>query len=160
MKSCPPSSCSVFEAFGKIKKVELAPDNVPGKHRGWGYIEYDNHKSSADAIASMNLFDLGGQFLRVGRVSSYSLPVNHNLHVAHMITNSLVSLVSPFSLLFLSLTSFLLSLKALTPPIPLYPPNAGPVLPGLLNSAALGASSNIAAVAAVASAAALQASSE
>lgn len=51
-------------------------------------------------------------------------------------------------------------LKALTPPIPLYPPNAGPVLPGLLNSAALGASSNIAAVAAVASAAALQASSE
>ena len=61
--------CSVFEAFGKIKKVELAPDNVPSKHRGWGYIEYDNHKSSADAIASMNLFDLGGQFLRVGRVS-------------------------------------------------------------------------------------------
>ena len=59
---------SVFEAFGKVKKVDLAPDNVPGKHRGWGYIEYDNHKSAADAIASMNLFDLGGQFLRVGRV--------------------------------------------------------------------------------------------
>ena len=61
--------CSVFEAFGKIIKVELAPDNVPGKHRGWGFIDYDNHKSAADAIASMNLFDLGGQFLRVGRVS-------------------------------------------------------------------------------------------
>jgi len=65
---------SVFEAFGKIKKVDLAPDNSPGKHRGWGYIEYDNHKSSADAIASMNLFDLGGQFLRVGRVSTLALP--------------------------------------------------------------------------------------
>ena len=61
---------SVFEAFGKVQNVELAPDNVPGKHRGWGYIEYDNHKSSADAIGSMNLFDLGGQFLRVGRVKS------------------------------------------------------------------------------------------
>lgn len=60
---------SVFEAFGKIKKVELAPDNVPNKHRGWGYIDYEVHKSAADAIASMNLFDLGGQFLRVGRVS-------------------------------------------------------------------------------------------
>ena len=59
----------MFEAFGKVKKVDLAPDNVPGKHRGWGYIQYDNHKSAADAIASMNLFDLGGQFLRVGRVS-------------------------------------------------------------------------------------------
>lgn len=60
---------SVFEAFGTIKKVELAPDNTPNKHRGWGFIDYDNHKSSQDAIASMNLFDLGGQFLRVGRVS-------------------------------------------------------------------------------------------
>ena len=63
-------TCSVFEAFGTIKKVELAPDNVPNKHRGWGYIDYEIHKSSTDAIASMNLFDLGGQFLRVGRVSA------------------------------------------------------------------------------------------
>ena len=61
--------CSVFEAFGTIKKVELAPDTTPTKHRGWGFINYDNHKSAQDAIASMNLFDLGGQFLRVGRVS-------------------------------------------------------------------------------------------
>ena len=42
---------------------------MPGKHRGWGYIDYDAHKSAADAIASMNLFDLGGKFLRVGRVN-------------------------------------------------------------------------------------------
>ena len=59
----------MFEAFGTIKKVELAPDTSPDKHRGWGFINYENHKSSQDAIASMNLFDLGGQFLRVGRVS-------------------------------------------------------------------------------------------
>ena len=67
--SPPWCSCfSVFEAFGHIVSIDLAPDNVPGKHRGWGYVEYDNPKSAADAIASMNLFDLGGQFLRVGRV--------------------------------------------------------------------------------------------
>ena len=59
----------MFEAFGKIKKIELAPDSTPGSHRGWGYIDYEAHKSAADAIASMNLFDLGGKFLRVGRVS-------------------------------------------------------------------------------------------
>ena len=64
------SVCSVFEAFGKIKKIELAPDSAPGSHRGWGYIDYEAHKSAADAIASMNLFDLGGKFLRVGRVST------------------------------------------------------------------------------------------
>ena len=56
---------SVFEAFGKIKKVDLAPSNVASKHRGWGFINYESHKSAQDAIASMNLFDLGGQFLRV-----------------------------------------------------------------------------------------------
>ncbi|XP_065904326.1 poly(U)-binding-splicing factor PUF60-like isoform X2 [Dysidea avara] len=78
---------SVFEAFGKIVSVELAPDTKPGKHRGWGFINYESHQASADAIASMNLFDLGGQFLRVGR--------------------------------------------ALTPPLPLYPPNAAPIVPGL-----------------------------
>ena len=58
----------MFEAFGTIKNVELAPDNSPGKHRGWGFIDYEDHKSAVDAIAAMNLFDLGGQFLRVGRV--------------------------------------------------------------------------------------------
>uniref|UniRef100_A0A1X7T7F5 Protein kinase domain-containing protein n=1 Tax=Amphimedon queenslandica TaxID=400682 RepID=A0A1X7T7F5_AMPQE len=83
------------DAFGKIKKVELAPDTAPGKHRGWGFIDYENHKSAADGISSMNLFDLGGQFLRV-----------------------------------------------LTPPLPLFPPNAAPVLPSLLTSAALGYSSS------------------
>ncbi len=124
---------SVFEAFGRIKKVELAPDNVPGKHRGWGYLEYDEHKSSADAIASMNLFDLGGQFLRVGRV---------RVSVRLSVCLSVTSLRSP---------------QALTPPIPLYPPNAGPVLPGLLSSAALGGHTNVAAVAAAATVAAQQA---
>lgn len=58
----------MFEAFGKIVSVELAPDSKPGKHRGWGFINYEIHQAAADAIASMNLFDLGGQFLRVGRV--------------------------------------------------------------------------------------------
>ena len=47
--------------------------------------------------------------------------------------------------------------QALTPPIRLYPPNAGPILPGMLGPAALGAQANVAAVAAGASAAAIQA---
>jgi len=58
---------SVFEAFGPIKAVMLAPDVTPGKHQGYGYIEYLDLQSANDAVAAMNLFDLGGQFLRVGR---------------------------------------------------------------------------------------------
>lgn len=59
---------SVFEAFGKIKTCELCADPAKaGKHRGYGFIEYDSTQAAADAVTSMNLFDLGGQYLRVGR---------------------------------------------------------------------------------------------
>lgn len=62
---------SVFEAFGKIRSCKLAPDMLrPGKHRGYGFIEYDTPQAANDAVASMNLFNLGGQYLRVGRAVS------------------------------------------------------------------------------------------
>lgn len=41
------------------------PNN--SKHRGFGFIEYESAQSAADAVSSMNLFDLGGQLLRVGK---------------------------------------------------------------------------------------------
>uniref|UniRef100_T1IIT5 RRM domain-containing protein n=1 Tax=Strigamia maritima TaxID=126957 RepID=T1IIT5_STRMM len=58
---------SVFEAFGKIKACKLSPSTIPGKHKGYGFIEYETTQAAQDAIASMNLFDLGGQYLRVGK---------------------------------------------------------------------------------------------
>merc|ERR1719376_717353 len=58
---------SVFSAFGQIKTCELASAGVPGRHKGYGYIEYETLQSAQEAISSMNLFDLGGQYLRVGR---------------------------------------------------------------------------------------------
>jgi len=58
---------SVFSAFGIIKGCDLASAGVPGRHKGYGYIEYDTLQSAQEAISSMNLFDLGGQYLRVGR---------------------------------------------------------------------------------------------
>ncbi|XP_046343819.2 poly(U)-binding-splicing factor PUF60-like isoform X1 [Haliotis rufescens] len=59
---------SVFEAFGRIQSCKLALDgSKPGKHKGYGFIEYDTPQAAQDAVSSMNLFDLGGQFLRVGR---------------------------------------------------------------------------------------------
>lgn len=59
---------SVFEAFGKILSCRVATDPMrPGKHKGYGYIEYDTAQSAHDAVSAMNLFDLGGQYLRVGK---------------------------------------------------------------------------------------------
>jgi len=61
---------SVFEAFGPIKTCELAMTSVPGKHKGHCFIEYETQQATIDAITSMNLFDLGGQYLRVGRANT------------------------------------------------------------------------------------------
>jgi len=57
---------SVFDAFGTVKSCKLPP-STSGKHRGYGFIDYEAEQAVVDAISSMNLFDLGGQFLRVGR---------------------------------------------------------------------------------------------
>ncbi|VDO18456.1 unnamed protein product [Heligmosomoides polygyrus] len=58
---------SVFEAFGEVVKCQLARQCATGKgsHRGFGYIEFNNAAAMNEAIAGMNMFDLGGQFLRV-----------------------------------------------------------------------------------------------
>lgn len=37
--------------------------------------EYEKAQSSQDAVASMNLFDLGGQYLRVGKAVTPPVPL-------------------------------------------------------------------------------------
>lgn len=66
---------SVFEAFGRIKSCMLAREPTTGKHKGFGFIEYDKPQSSLDAVSSMNLFDLGGQYLRVGKAVTPPVPL-------------------------------------------------------------------------------------
>ncbi|XP_039758511.1 poly(U)-binding-splicing factor half pint [Pararge aegeria] len=58
---------NVFEAFGSITYCKLAHGASQHKHKGYGFIEYATLAAALEAIASMNLFDLGGQYLRVGR---------------------------------------------------------------------------------------------
>lgn len=38
-------------------------------------VEYDKPQSSVDAVSSMNLFDLGGQYLRVGKAVTPPMPL-------------------------------------------------------------------------------------
>ncbi|CAL8321903.1 unnamed protein product [Boreogadus saida] len=66
---------SVFEAFGRIKSCQLARDPTTGRHRSFGFIEYEKPQSSLDAVSSMNLFDLGGQYLRVGKAVTPPMPL-------------------------------------------------------------------------------------
>uniref|UniRef100_A0A674MVW0 Poly(U) binding splicing factor 60 n=1 Tax=Takifugu rubripes TaxID=31033 RepID=A0A674MVW0_TAKRU len=66
---------SVFEAFGRIKSCLLAREPTTGRHKGYGFVEYDKAQSAQDAVASMNLFDLGGQYLRVGKAVTPPVPL-------------------------------------------------------------------------------------
>lgn len=68
---------SVFEAFGNITSCELAMTSVPNRHKGYCFIEYGTAQAATDAISSMNLFDLGGQYLRVGRAITPPDTKNH-----------------------------------------------------------------------------------
>jgi len=61
---------SVFGAFGAIVSVQLRPCAITGNHAGYGFIEFETVQAANDAVQSMNLFDLGGQFLRVGKALS------------------------------------------------------------------------------------------
>ncbi|KAI6217483.1 Poly(U)-binding-splicing factor PUF60 [Aphelenchoides fujianensis] len=58
---------SVFEAFGTITKVQLAKQAGGRGHRGFGYLEFQTAQAVKEAIEGMSNFDLGGQFLQVGR---------------------------------------------------------------------------------------------
>ncbi|VDP98003.1 unnamed protein product [Trichobilharzia regenti] len=67
----------VFEAFGKISLCKLNPDpSKLQKHLGFGFIEYESVQSAIDAIANMNMFDLGGQYLRVCKAISPPEEIN------------------------------------------------------------------------------------
>nr|XP_039262550.1 poly(U)-binding-splicing factor PUF60-like [Styela clava] len=70
---------SVFQAFGNITSCSLGREPGSRKHKGYGFIEYDKLQSALDAISSMNMFDLGGQLLRVGRAIT---PPNISMNAA------------------------------------------------------------------------------
>jgi poly(U)-binding-splicing factor PUF60 len=46
----------------------MAYDLGSTKHKGYGYIEYEEIGAADEAVTHMNLFDLGGQLLRICRV--------------------------------------------------------------------------------------------
>ncbi|TKR60476.1 hypothetical protein L596_027718 [Steinernema carpocapsae] len=58
---------SVFAAFGEVTRCNLARQPGGRGHRGFGYLEFSTTQAAQEAIAGMNMFDLGGQLLRVGK---------------------------------------------------------------------------------------------
>ena len=52
----------------------IQPNPETGKHKGYGFVEYEESKSAEEAIQQMNGWDLGGRPIKVGRAIS-SAPI-------------------------------------------------------------------------------------
>ncbi|KAJ1967410.1 hypothetical protein H4R35_006718 [Dimargaris xerosporica] len=58
---------TIFQAFGGLKECILIPDVTTRRHKGYGYVEFEDPETTNMAVSAMNGFDLGGAPLRVHR---------------------------------------------------------------------------------------------
>lgn len=56
---------SAFIPFGDIKDVSIPLEHTTGKHRGFGFVEYENKEDTEAAIDNMHNAELYGRVLRV-----------------------------------------------------------------------------------------------
>lgn len=56
---------STFIPFGEIKDVSVPLDNATGRHRGFGFVEFEERDDAASAADNMNNAELFGRVLRV-----------------------------------------------------------------------------------------------
>lgn len=52
---------SAFIPFGPIKECNIPLDNETGKHRGFGFVQYEDREDAADAIDNMHNGELSGR---------------------------------------------------------------------------------------------------
>jgi len=57
----------VFAQFGAIRHVEMPMDGATGRHKGFGFVEYQEVATAEAALATMQSFKLMGRTLKVGR---------------------------------------------------------------------------------------------
>ncbi|KAK9842030.1 hypothetical protein WJX81_004927 [Elliptochloris bilobata] len=62
---------SAFIPFGDIKDVNIPMDHATGKHRGFGFVEFESKEDAADAIDNMHNSELYGRVLR----TNYAQPM-------------------------------------------------------------------------------------
>ncbi|PVU99474.1 hypothetical protein BB560_005493, partial [Smittium megazygosporum] len=62
----------VFSEFGFVKHIAMSSDPATGKHKGFGFVEFDVPESAYLALETMDGTMLGGRQLKVGRPTNYS----------------------------------------------------------------------------------------
>ncbi|DBA05034.1 TPA: hypothetical protein N0F65_000722 [Lagenidium giganteum] len=69
---------SIFAPFGTINACVMTAVSPleSGLHRGYGFIEFSDETSAANAIQHMHGFELAGQHLKVGKASAAAILIN------------------------------------------------------------------------------------
>ncbi|KAJ2034444.1 hypothetical protein IW146_005837 [Coemansia sp. RSA 922] len=65
----------VFSEFGSVSSVSMAKDPATGRHKGFGFVEYDVPEAATLAMDVMNGMMVGGRQLKIGRPNNYNLAV-------------------------------------------------------------------------------------
>ena len=66
----------VFSQYGEIVDCRIVRDKKTGKSKGFGYICYEDQRSTILAVDNLNGIKIGGKFILVDHVEEYKLPKN------------------------------------------------------------------------------------
>lgn len=64
----------LFMPFGNVLSAKVFIDKTTGLSKGFGFVSFDNPTSAAQAIASMNGYNLGGRTIKVAYKTQNSAP--------------------------------------------------------------------------------------
>jgi len=64
----------VFSQYGEIVHINLVRDKKTGKSQGYGFLCYEDQRSSILAVDNLNSVKLGGRTIRVDHVLNYRAP--------------------------------------------------------------------------------------
>ena len=64
----------VFSQYGEIIDCRIVRDKETGKSKGFGYICYENQRSTILAVDNLNGIKIGGKLILVDHVEEYRLP--------------------------------------------------------------------------------------
>ncbi|ORX99324.1 hypothetical protein K493DRAFT_335793 [Basidiobolus meristosporus CBS 931.73] len=85
---------SLFEAFGALEKCILIPDLVSKKHKGYGFVEFQDEIVADNAVVAMNGFELGGLSLHVCK-AIVGGPLGEGMEEIKKITKSVLATQVP-----------------------------------------------------------------
>lgn len=83
---------TLFSQFGPLKRVDMMPDPLHRRHRGFGFLEFETPEAAALALTIMDGVELGGRAIKVGRPNNFPAemapglprPIPARLYVANL----------------------------------------------------------------------------